>query len=175
MTVTRAEKSAELSALEGAFGGAESAILIDYRGLKVSEATELRRQIRAAGASYLVVKNTLAKRVLAGTPFEPLTPFFKGMTGVAFSPRDPVALAKTVVTFAKTAEALKVKAAVVQGREVTPQGVAELATLPGRAELYARLLSVLQAPMVQIVTVLSATPRSLVNALAQYERKQAGS
>ena len=78
MAVTRANKIEELQDLEGAFQGAESAILVDYKGLKVPEVTELRRQVRAAGGKYKVVKNTLAIRAIKGTPFEPLTEHFAG-------------------------------------------------------------------------------------------------
>ena len=80
--------------------------------------TELRRQVRGAKGQYKVVKNTLARRALKGTPFEPLAEFFTGTTAVAYSGEDPVALAKVLTTFAKTAPALQIKAAVVQGRAI---------------------------------------------------------
>src|SRR5438132_14190930 len=170
MAVTRADKEQELHQLEQAFKGSETAILVDYKGLTVPQVTDLRRQIRGAKAGYKVVKNTLAKRALKGTSFEPLEKFFEGTTAVAYTKTDPVALAKTLTTFGKTAPTLKIKAAVVQGRAVKPAEVAELAALPGKQELYARLLGTLNAPMVQIVTVLSATSRSLVNVLAASEK-----
>ena len=99
--------------------------------MNVPQVTELRRQLRAAKASYKVVKNTLARRALKGTSFEPLTPFFVGTTAVAYTSTDPVALAKTLTTFAKTAPMIVVKAAVVQGRAIKPAEVIELAALPG--------------------------------------------
>src|ERR1041384_6098975 len=98
MAVTRADKEAELQDLEGAFKGTESAIILDYKGLKVPEVTELRRQVRGAKAQYKVVKNTLAKRALKGTSFEPLTDHFVGTTAVAYAGEDPVALAKVLTT-----------------------------------------------------------------------------
>ena len=172
MAVTRADKEVELQQLEAAFKGSDSAILVDYKGMNVPQVTELRRQLRTAKASYKVVKNTIAKRALKGTSFEVLEKFFEGTTAVAYTNTDPVALAKTLITFGKTAPTLIIKAAVVQRREVKPAEVAELAALPGKPELYARLLGVMQGPMVQMVTVLSAVPRNLMNVLAAAEKKR---
>jgi large subunit ribosomal protein L10 len=173
MAVSRAEKDEEFGVLQTAFRESDTAVLVDFRGISVPQVTELRRQIRASGARYRVVKNSLAKRAAAGTTFEVFAPEFKGPTAIVYTGKDPVAMAKALTVFAKTAPSMSVKAAVVQGRAVAASAVADLASLPGKPELYAALLSVMQGPMRQLVTVLSAVPRDLVNVLAAAEKKRA--
>jgi large subunit ribosomal protein L10 len=172
MAVTRADKEQELQELASTFQSASTAILVDYRGLSVPAVTELRRQIRGVKGNYKVVKNTLAKRASKGTSFEVLEEQFVGLTAMAYTADDAVALAKALTTFMKGAPTLSIKGAVVQGQAIKPAEVASLATLPGKPELYAKLLFVLQAPMQQLVSVLAAVPRDLMNVLAAVEKKK---
>ncbi|PFJ12878.1 50S ribosomal protein L10 [Bacillus cereus] len=125
----------------------KSTIVVDYRGLTVSEATELRKQLREAGVEFKVYKNSLTRRAAESVEMAELNEFLTGPNAIAFSNEDVVAPAKVLNDFAKDHEALEIKAGVIEGKLVTLDEVKAIATLPSREGLLSMLLSVLQAPI----------------------------
>jgi len=172
MVATRTAKNEEIRQLEGTVAKAAHAFLIDYKGLTVPAVTDLRRQIKRANSGYVVVKNTLALRALEGKPLGSLKEHFTGMTGVAYSQTDVVALAKVLHTFGKTNPSLKVKAALLDGKPVAAKELETLANLPSRLELVGRLLGLMQSPMRRLVTVLSAPHRHAAATLAAISKQK---
>ncbi len=165
--MNRTEKAEAVQNLEADLAKTNNAILVGFAGLKVTEVTELRRQIRNTKSKYLVVKNTLALRATRGTPLEAVAPHFVGPTAVAYNPDNPVPLAKVMTAFAKANPNLVFKAAVVEGRPISVKEIQAIAELPSREELVARLLFLMQSPVRRLVTVLNGPARSLAGVLSQ--------
>jgi large subunit ribosomal protein L10 len=172
--VDRAGRQSSVEELNKEFSATSAAFAIDYRGLKVEEATEFRRKIRESGAKYTVVKNTLARRALEGTPLAALEPHLKGMTGLAVTSTDPAALAKVIHDFAKDVPAVVFKGGVLSARALDESQFKALANLPSREALLSQLLSVLQAPARNLLGVLQAPARDLILVLQAHADKQGG-
>ena len=133
---------------------AKSVVLVDYRGLTVDQDTQLRKQLREAGVVYKVYKNTLVKRVVAGTEFEPIADTLEGTNAIAFCKTDATAPARILANFAKTADALELKCGVVEGTFYDAAGIATIATIPSREELLSKLLGSMQSPITNFARVI---------------------
>jgi large subunit ribosomal protein L10 len=173
--MNRTEKAAAVEALEQDLAKAGNAILFGFAGLKVTEVTELRRQVRGAQSKYVVVKNTLARRAVKGTPLEQMAAHFQGPTAVAYNSSNAVALAKVLTTFAKANPNLVFKGALVEGRPVEAREIQAIAELPSREELVARLLFLIQSPLRRLVTVLNGPVRNLAGVLQQIAEQKSKS
>ena len=134
--------------------GAQTAVVVDYRGLTVEQDTQLRKQLREAGVVYKVYKNTLVKRVVAGTEFEPIADTLEGSNAIAFCKTDATAPARILANFAKTANALELKCGVVEGTFYDAAGIATIATIPSREELLSKLLGSIQSPITNFARVI---------------------
>ena len=134
---------------------AQSVVLVDYRGLTVAQDTELRKQLREAGVIYKVCKNTMMKRAFEGTEFAGLEDYLEGPSALVVSKDDATAPARIICKFAKTAEALEVKAGVVEGNVYDAAGINELSKVPSREELLSKLLGSLQSPITNLARVLN--------------------
>ena len=134
---------------------AQGVVLVDYRGLTVEQDTALRRQLREAGITYKVYKNTMMNFAFKGTDCEALAPHLEGPSAIAVSKDDATAPARVIVKFAKEAPSLELKAGVVEGMLYDAKGIAEIAKIPGREELLSRLLGSLQSPVANFARVLN--------------------
>ena len=133
---------------------AKSAVLVDYRGLTVAEDTELRKQLREAGVVYKVYKNTMINFAVKGTEFEELSKHLEGPTAIAVSNEDATAPARVLYNFAKDAEALELKAGVVEGTYYDADGIKLIATIPSREELLSKFLGSIQSPITNFARVI---------------------
>ncbi len=174
MALSRADKQEILAGYEGAMAETEHAFVLGFKGITVNQATELRSRIRKSGGRYVVIKNTLARRAVEGKPLDQVKEHFVGPTAVVYGPSDPVALAKVLTEFAKETPAIEFKAGLVEGRPIAANQVTEIAALPGREQLIAKLLFLLQSPITRFVRVLAAAgPQRLATVLDQVAKKRA--
>jgi large subunit ribosomal protein L10 len=170
--MNREEKAAVISEFSEGIGQATNAFLIDFKGITVPQVTELRKQVRESGSSYIVVKNTLALIAVKDSPLTQIKDQFTGMTAVAYNTTDAVGLAKALTKFAKDVPAVQFKGALLNGQIVPAAQIQNIANLPSRPELVAKLLYLMQHPIRGLVTVLSANIRNLAVVLDQIAKQK---
>lgn len=165
---TRERKQTDLNALTEQLNNSKSAMIVSFNKLTVNKDQEFRNQLRSAGANFQVVKNTLARLAVKGTPYEGATEHFKGVTGIAYSNADAVILSKTVSKFVKdNADIYTFKAGIVEGKVVDLKQVEAIASLPSKEELISKLMFVINAQAQRIVSVINAVPRNLAIVVKQ--------
>jgi large subunit ribosomal protein L10 len=167
MAVSKAKKIEQVGVLEQELKTVTSMVVGTYNKLTVAQDFELRKTVRASGAKYRVVKNTLAERASKGTKVETVLQNLTGVTSIAYTSGDPVALAKALAKYAKDNPEFSFKAGVVEGRVISIKEIESLATMPSKEELYAKLLFMLNAPAQRLATVINATGRDLAVVLGQ--------
>src|SRR5215469_1803465 len=172
MAVTRAKKSEQVETLSRDLKKVSTVIVTTYSKLTVAQDYELRKLLRSSGAKYAVVKNTLAERAAKGTKVEQALTGLSGVTSIAYTEGDPVALAKALSKYVKDNPALTFKAGVVEGRVISVQEIESLANMPSKEEIYSKLLFLLNAPAQRLVTALNAVGRDLAVVLNQGVEKQ---
>src|SRR5271163_3185224 len=142
----KSDKEKDLEALKKDFEKAQNIFVTSFEKLTVQQDFELRKTVRGAGGNYKVVKNNLAEKASQGTPAEDLMSHLVGMTSLAYTSKDPVALAKALTTYAKANPAFTFKAGMVEGRAIDIKAINELANMPPKEEIYAKLLYLINAP-----------------------------
>ena len=167
MAVTRAKKKEQVEKLGSDLKNVSSVIVATYTKQTVAKDFELRKTLRSTGAKYRVVKNTLAERAGKGRRIEEVLKNLQGVTSIAYTSGDPVALAKVLSKYAKDNPEFTFKAGVVEGRVVTIKEIEALATLPSKEELYSKLLYLLSAPSQRLVTAMNAVGRNLAVVVSQ--------
>ena len=166
----RSQKEKLVGSLQQSLADVACVVVTHQTGMTVEEVTDLRRQMRAAGASFKVTKNRLARRAFAGTKFERLSPMFTGPTAIAFS-RDPVAAAKVAVEFANKNDKLQILGGGLNDQQLDAAGIKSLATLPSLDELRAKILGMLQTPATRVAQVLQAPAGQVARVLGAYARE----
>jgi large subunit ribosomal protein L10 len=172
MPLTRQQKEDLVQEYSQGLAKAPHVFLVDYKGVTVTQVSELRNKVREVGGQYEVVKNRLVLRAIGGEALEELSDQFEGPTAVAYCGDDPVGLAKAVTEFAKEVPAIELKGGLVEGQSVAAEDVKEIAQLPSREALLSKLVFLLQSPISSFVRTLAALPREFVVVLEQVRQKK---
>jgi len=167
MALTRASKTEKVGRLAAELEHSTSAIIGTFKGLTAAKDFELRKAVRGAGGSYHVVKNKLAARASSGTRIEAALQGLKGVSAVAYTSGDPVALAKALSTWVKENAEFTFKLGIVDGKLINVSEIDSLATMPGKEELFSKLLFLIQSPAQRLATVINATGRDLAVVIGQ--------
>ena len=157
----KSDKKKDVDSLRKALEESRNLFVTGYEKMRVNQDFELRKTVRGAGGNYRVIKNNLAEKASEGTPAEAVLKGLRGMTSLAYTTGDPVALAKALTAYAKNNPAFTFKAGLVEGRAIDIGAINDLATMPSREEIFARLLFLMNAPAQQLVTVINAVGRNL--------------
>ena len=155
------DKKKDIEALRGDLADLKNLFITSYEKLRVSQDFELRKAIRGAGAKYRVVKNNLAEKASEGTASEQVLKGLKGMTSMAYTSGDPVALAKALTTYAKANPAFTFKAGMVEGRAIDIKAINDLANMPSKEEIFAKLLYLINAPAQRLLGAMNGVGRNL--------------
>jgi large subunit ribosomal protein L10 len=172
MAVTRARKIEQVDQLSKDLQRVSTVIVTTYTKLTVAQDYELRKALRSSGAKYAVVKNTLVERAAKGTKVEGALKDLAGVTSIAYTEGDPVALAKALSKYAKDNPEFAFKAGVVEGRVISVKEIDALATMPSKEEIYSKLLFLLTAPAQRLVTVMNAVGRDIAVVINQGVEKK---
>lgn len=163
----KSEKEKDLAALRKEFERAQHIFLTGYEKMTVQQDFDLRKAVRGAGGNYKIVKNNLAEKAAEGTPAANLMQNMAGMTSMAWTEQDPVALAKALTAYAKTNPAFTFKAGMVEGRVVEVNSIQDLATMPSREEILAKVLFLIQASAQRLVTAINGVGRNVAVVIEQ--------
>ena len=164
---SKGKKKEELDALKKELGEARNMFVAEFKGMTVAQDTDLRQKIRQTKSKYRVVKNTLAKKAAEGTPVEGVAKSFDGSTAIAYNVSDPVSLAKALTAYAKTNPLFVFKAGMVEGRVINLADIANVAAMPSKEELIAKVLFLLNAPAQRLAVALNGVARNLAVVINQ--------
>jgi large subunit ribosomal protein L10 len=167
MAVTRARKKEQVEKLSADLKNVSNAVVATYTKMTVSQDYELRKALRGAGAKYQVVKNTLAELAAKGTKIEEGLKNLTGVTSIAYTTGDPVAMAKALTKYAKDTPEFTFKIGVVEGRVISIKEIEALASMPSKEEIYSKLMFLINAPAQRLVTVMNAVGRDVAVVISQ--------